>query len=496
MSLGGRLIFNKQGSMYIPDQSIGHRGGTKHDENNDVDFKISDKFIKNGEDNFFPFDIEQSVKRSMVQKRAHKTISSLVNGSFLFINDDKLAVDLNRQKELLLLYSNIGIDKNRFLGPVSSSNYLQGGSFVTNQFESNGRAFELSRVIARPYKTGRLSAPEWGDFTQIHPQHFYHRNWGYNYGKGRSRKPSVSARTMNWIDWNKDPKKNFDAVCWIPEYNTDLSLSTPVNRMQSSLIGDFDGLSDYYPIPSWFTATTYNYMRSEFFLSCFDVDDIENGLHASGIMKVYHKDYIDQTTGQAKRTFERQRKEIEEKMRGSKNSGSIAIIPVAVGIDGKIQPGSDFMEFEAIDNNNVKDRHDTFDKRIMQKILGANSVVMSELLGIRDEKSTLSESGTKLLTAAKLLIQFVVKPQKEIIENYLNNKINPLLGISEKVVITPNASAFANLAPDIMKHYLHPDHFYEMYGDFGIPKPTIEQISSNLIPAYNVQNSGKKITIE
>jgi len=485
MTIGGNLYFNKQSSMFVPNQSAGHRGGNKHDESNDIDFRISDDFIKNGENNYFPFEIEQAVKRSMVQKRAFKTITNLISGKMLFVNSDGLAVNPKREQEILLRYKMIGIDKKKFLNPVVNSNYLQGGSFINNQFASNGRAFELVAVMPKTYKTGRLSSPEWGEFHQVHPKHFYHRNWGYKYKNGRGGKPSVSKRTMNWIQWNKDPKKNFDEVCWIPEYNLDLSLSSPVNRLQSSIIGDFDGLSDYYPVPSWFSGTTFNYLRSEFFLSCFDVDDIENGLHASGIMKVYHKDYIDPTTGQAKRTFDQHRLQIEEKMRGSKNSGSIAIVPVGIGIDGKLQPGNDYMEWEPIDSNNLKDRHDTFDKRIMQKILGANSVIMPELLGMRDEKSTLSESGSKLLNAAKLLIQFVVKPQKEIVEEYLNDKINPLMGIEEKVVIAPNASAFANLDPEIMKHYLHPDHFYKMYEDFGIPKPTIEQIESGLIPAYN-----------
>lgn len=409
MSLGGNLYFDKKSSMFVPNQSSNHRGGTKHDETNDVDLKINDNYIKNGEDNFFPFDIEQAVKRSMVQKRAFKTITNLINGKMLFINEDGVSVDKNRQEQLILTYKSIGIDKQRFLNPVVNSNYLQGGCFITNQFSSNGRSFELSAVMPRVYKTGRLSAPEWGSLGQVHAKHFYHRNWGYSYKKGRTGKPTVSKMTKNWIQWNLNPKKNFDQVCWIPEYNLDLSLSSPVNRLQSSLIGDFDGLSDYYPVPSWFTGTTFNYLNAEFLLSCFDADDIENGLHASGIMKVYHRDYIDPTTGQAKRTFDQHRAQIEEKMRGAKNSGSIAIIPVGVGVDGKLQPGDDYMEFEPIENNNIKDRHDTFDKRIIQKILGANSIIMPELLGIRDDKSTLSESGSKLLNAAKLLIQFVVR---------------------------------------------------------------------------------------
>lgn len=492
--LGGNLYFNKTSSMFVPNAD--HRGGSKHDENNDIDFRIgTDKFIKNGENNFFPFEVESVVKRSTTQKRAFKTITNLINGNKLFVNEDGLAVAPRRQKELMDYYKSIGIDNKKFFSPVVNCNYLQGGSFITNQFASNGRAFELVAVMPRVYKTGRLSAPEWGKFGQVHPKHFYHRNWGYKY-KGKSKRQTVDARTLSWLEWNKDPVKNIDKVCYIPEYDLELRLSSPVNRLQSSLIGDFDGLSDYYPVPSWFSGSTYNYLRSEFLLSCFDVDDIENGLHASGIMKVYHEDYIDPTTSRAKNTFDRHVKQIETKMRGAKNSGSIAVVPVALGVDGTVQPGKDYMEWVPIENNNAKDRHDSFDKRIIQKTLAANGVIMPELLGIRDEKSTLSESGTKLLNAAKLLIQFVVRPQKQLIEEYLNEKIHPLAGISERIVIMPNAQAFANLAPDIMKHYFHPDHFYKAYEDFGIPQPTIEQIESGLIPAYNLTQSGKKITIE
>lgn len=496
MELGGHLYFNKTESMFVANDSS-KRGGMKHDENNNIDLKINESFIKNGEDNFFPFDIEETVKRSMIQRRALETITTLINGTMIFQNPDGSAVDANRQIELTNLYRSIGIDKNNFLSPVSSFNYLQGGCFVTNQFESNGREFRLSRVMPRIYKTGRLSAPEWGKFNYTNPKHFFHRNWGYKYNKNRrNAKVRVSKDTLSWLEWNKDPKKNFDEACYIPEYNLDLPLSNSVNRLQSSLIRGFDALSEHYPLPPWFSGTVYNYQRSEFFLSCFDVDDIENGLHASGILKVYHKDYLDPATSKAKNTFDKHKKQIEDKFRGSKNSGSVAIVPVGLSPDGKIEAGNDYMEFEAIENNNVKDRHDTFDSRIIGKVLGANSIVMPELLGIRDEKSTLSESGSKLLNAAKLLMHFVVKPQKELIEIYLNEKINTLLGIQEQVVIIPNASAFANLAPEVMKHYLHPDQFYDMVQDFGIKKPTLDQIESGLIPAYSPNQSGKKITIE
>ena len=122
---------------------------------------------------------------------------------------------------------------------------------------------------------------------------------------------------------------------------------------------------------------------------------------------------------------------------------------------------------------------------------------MPELLGIRDEKSTLSESGEKLLNAVKLLNQFTVKPQKELLEEFYNDIVNPILGIEEKVVIAPNLGAFLSISDEIMKHFFHPDQWYDMYSEFGLSRPTVEQIESQLIPAYVLKNSNmSKVTIE
>ena len=495
MPIGGKLFFNKTGqsSMISSSSKTSVRGhGNQHDEDNSVDLKIGEDFIKNGTDNYFPFDIETVVKKSMLQKRAFRTITNLINGKIVFQNRDGSAVTPARQKELNQIYTDLGITKHDFIGPVIRSNYLQGGSFVSNQWESNGREFVLSKVAFRQYKTGRLSFPHWDKNKYVYPLHFFHRNWGYSYNK-RNKKKSPSKNTKSWIEWNVDAKKNFDDVCYIPEFNEQLNLNRPVNRLQSTMIGDFDGLSDHYPQPCWFTGTTYNYERAEFLLSCFDIDDLENGFHADGIVKVYHESYVDPESSLAQQTFEEHSKMVEEKLRGSFNSGAVVVVPVGLDPDGKPRPTSDFMEFEEFKTNSNKDRHETFDKRISNKVLGANGIIMPELVGIRDEKSTLSESGDKLLTGVKLLLQFTIKPQKALLDDpnsgFLNARVNDVLGIEERAVIAPNMSAFLNMSEDLMKHFLHPDQWFEMYADFGLSRPTIEQIESELIPAYVSKNS-------
>lgn len=494
-NIGGILLFNKFGHSYEDKSQI--RGkGNQHDETNDIDFKISDEFIKNGKNNFFPFEIEQVVKRSMIQKRAFKTITSITNGTILFQDKDKNAVDLNRRAENIAKYNAVGISKKGLIKQLINSNYLQGGSFATLQWVSNGFGFVLGGVKYRPYKTGRLSKPMWFNGSELYPLHFYHRNWGYSYS-GRKKKVRVSANTKDWIEWNEDPDKNFNDACWVRSYHEDLDISDPINRLQSYMIKDMDGLSDHYPTPCWFSGTTYNYERAEFFLSCFDVDDIENGLHASGIMKVYHTSYIDPESSEAVQTFEQHKRMVLTEMRGSYNSGAIAIVPVAISPDGKTTPTNDFMEFEPLNTSNTKDRHDVFDKRIMNKVLGANGVIMPELLGIRDEKSTLSESGQKLMNAVKLLNQFTIKPQKELIEDFMNDIINPLLGIEDRFILAPNLKAFANISDELMKHFIHPDTWYDMFEDFGISRPTVEQIDSELIPAYVKKSTQmSRVTVE
>jgi hypothetical protein len=340
----------------------------------------------------------------------------------------------------------------------------------------------------------RLSFPEWENGKYVHKKHFYHRNWGYS-ESGRGKRVSISESTDSWLDWNKDPEQNWNEPCYVPEFDIELPRNRPVNRLQSYLIGDFDGLSDYYPNPIWFSGTTYNYIRAEFFLSCFDIDDIENGLHASGVVKVYHSSYVDPESDLAHQTFDDHQRMINEKLKHSYNSGSVMVIPMAIDPEGKFVPTDDYMEFEELKTNSTKDRHETFDKRIVNKILGANGIIMPELVGIRDEKSTLSESGSKLINAVKLLNQFTIKPQKELIEDFLNDIINPELGIEEKVTLLPNMGAFMNLSPDLSKHYLHPDQWYDTMQDFGLSKPTIEQMESGLIPAYVLKNGNANQTL-
>jgi hypothetical protein len=435
--------------------------------------------------------MENAVKRSNLQKRAFRTITNIINGRLIFQNEDLSPVTPERQRQLLEDYKMVNITKKGLIAPLVNSNYLQGGSVPTMQWASNGRQLVLDSVQARPYKTMRLSFPEWESGKYVHKKHFYHRNWGYS-EQGRGKRISISDATKSWLDWNKDPEENWNEPCYVPEFNIELPRNKPVNRLQSYLIGDFDGLSDYYPNPIWFSGTTYNYIRAEFFLSCFDIDDIENGLHASGVVKVYHSSYVDPESDLAHQTFDDHQRMINEKLRHSYNSGSVMVIPMAIDPEGKFVPTDDYMEFEELKTNSTKDRHETFDKRIVNKILGANGIIMPELVGIRDEKSTLSESGSKLINAVKLLNQFTIKPQKELIEDFLNDIINPELGIEEKVTLLPNMGAFMNLSPDLAKHYLHPDQWYDTMQDFGLSKPTIEQQESGLIPAYVLNGSANQ----
>ncbi len=496
--LGGTLYFNKSSSSFVPDKTSERGKGNQHDEAKGVDLKIGEDYIKNGVDNFFPFDIEEVTKRSTFQKRAYQTITNIVCGHIVFQNEDGKAVTPQRQKQLIELYTSVGITKHNFLKPCVESNYLQGGSFNCLKFGSDGRGMALSGVTNRQFKTGRLSFPEWRNGGYFYDKHFYHRNWGYNYS-GRNKKVRVSERTtLSWLDWNADPKKNFDEACFVHSYDVNRKLTDKNHRLQSVLIGDFDGLSDHYPMPSWFSGTTYNYQRSEFFLSCFDVDDIENGFHASGIVKVYHETYKDPETGEAKTLFEEHQKEIETKLKGSYNSGAVVIVPVGIDSEGKTTNTNGSISFEELKTTGDKGRHDTFDARIKANILAANNIIMPELIGVRDEKSTLSEGGDKLINAVNLLNQFVVKPQKELLDDpqsgFFNKIVNPLLGITEKTVLVPNMN-FLSLSETLAKHFLHPDQWFEMMQSFGLSKPTIEQQLSGLIPAYIPNRNPSTINI-
>lgn len=501
MVSSGTLFFNSSSSYFKPDKTSVRGKGNQHDESKGVDLKIGEEFIKNGVDNFFPNDIEEVVKRSMLQKRAQITLTNIINGPIVWQNPDGSATTPDRQKFLSELYKSIGITKHDYLGHTIKSNYLQGGSFQTLQFGSDGRAMGLSRVSPRVYKTGRLSFPTWDKVKYTNDKHYYHRNWGYMHQR-RNKKTKISRSTKSWMDWNEDPKKNFDEACFIYSWNEDRPLSEEINRLQSVMIGDFDGLSDHYPTPVWYSATTYNYEQAEFELSCFDIDDIQNAFHASGIVKVYHESYINPESGEAKQTFEKHQQMIEDKLKHSYNSGAVVVVPVGIDAEGKITPTNDSIEFEPFKTSGTKDRHDNFDKRIINKVLGANGVIMPELLGIRDEKSTLSESGDKLINAIKILLQFTIEPQKELLDDkdsgFLNAIVNPLLGVEEQAVIIPNMSAFLKVSDEAAKHFLHPEQWYKTMRAFGLNEPTIEQIESGLIPAYRKSGGGNmnRVTIE
>jgi hypothetical protein len=486
----GLLLWDQKESKFLNNntpfdkfQKTEVRGhGNQHDWTRATDLKIGQDYIKNGIDNFFPNDIIGAVKKSMLQKRAYHTISNVAAGKVVFQNPDGSAVSEGRTAQLNEIYKGLGITRKDFIKPVTRSNYLFGGTPVTMDFTSDGFGFGLSTVTKRDYKTMRLSFPAWNKVSYFYDKHFYHKDWGYR-NNARNKRVSVSSQTKSWIEWNEDPKKNFENACFFFSYEPDRDLSNPLNRVQSFLIQEPEDLSDFYPLPVWFSGTTFNYIRSEFLLSCFDIDDIENGLHASGIVKVFHKSYKNPESGEAIQTFEKHKKMVESKFRGGWNSGSITIVPVA--LDGGAT--SDSISFEPITTNNNKERHEILDTRIKQNILSGNGAIYSELFGIRDDKSTFAEGDGKLLVGLKLLNEFTIKPLKSLLDDpdsgFLN-MVNDILGIEERSVIAPNLAAFLNIAPDLAKHFLHPDQWFDMLQDFGLSRPTIEQQRSGLIPAY------------
>lgn len=487
----GTLFFNRYASDFLEhnlpfdkfSKTEVRGNGNQHDWTRRTDLKIGQQYIKNGVDNFFPFDLSIAVKQSMLQKRAYNTISNVASGKIVFQLPDGTPVSDARRIQLEGIYRDLGITSHNFIKPVTKSNYLFGGTPVTMEFVSDGFGFVLNRVTKRDYKTMRLAFPSWNKVAHFYDKHYYHRNWGYRYN-GRNGKQSVSdTTTKSWLEWNENPQKNFDEACFFYSYSPDRDLTQEVNRVQSYFIKDEDELSQHYPIPVWFSGAAFNYVRAEFLLSCFDIDDIENGLHAAGIVKVYHKSYKSPESGEAIETFEKHKRLVESKFRGSWNSGSITIVPVA--LDGEAT--QDTISFEPINTNNNRDRHEILDKRIKQNILSGNGAIYAELFGIGSEQSIFSEGDNKLLTGLKLLNEFTIKPLKSLLDEKDSgflNLVNDILGIEERTIIAPNLGAFLNISPDLAKHFLHPDQWFAMLEDFGLSRPTIEQQQSDLIPAY------------
>jgi hypothetical protein len=483
------LLFSENGSQFVNS----YDGATAKDEANPHDFligvdvKIKDEYIKNGHDNYLPNHIINAVKRSTIQKRAYSTITGVACGSMNFVNVDGSPVAEKRLVQLNELYKSIGLTMQNFLRPAMCSAYLFKAQPVTFSFGSDGRGFGLSNIAARDYKTFRLGRAEMLNGASSHERHYYHRNWGWKeQGKGKNIKVS-EKKTKSWLEWQEDPTKFADDVAYINSYNPELSLSEEVNRTQSFLIKDMDGLTDFYPLPSWFSGAAFNYIQADFYLSCFDIDDIKNGFHAAGIVKVYHKSYKDPESGEAKKQFEEHKHIVAKKMMGGHRSGAVTVVPV--GIDG--EPGSDFMEFVPTPTNANKDRHTNLDSRIRKTILSANSAIYPELFGIAGDGNALSEGAGKLIAGLKILNQFTIKPLKAMFDDYDSgflNLVNDLLEIPERTVIVPNLNAFLDIESVQAMHYLHPQQWYALYKDFGLQPPTEEQISSGLIPAYRQQN--------
>ena len=489
--LGSVLLFNKTDMRFV-DNSGGYTTGTnKHDFAKVTDVKSKDEFVKNGADNFLPFHLVDAVKRSTIQKRAFKTITSVAAGEITFVNLDNSPVKKERLAALKKVYYDLGLTLGKFLKPAISTAYLFGGCPATFSFASNGRGFQLSNVKERDYKSFRLSVPRMKDGETFSDKHYYHKNWGWS-ETGKNRKIVANdKKTMSWLEWSKDPIKNEDVAAFVSTYSADRDLSIEENRTQGYFIKELDGLSDFYPLPTWFSGSAFNYIQAEFLLSCFDIDEIENGFQAYGTVKVYHKSYKNPESGEAKDTFEKHKKMVAEQFTGGYKSGAINIVPI--GIDGSAV--NDSMEFVPTPTTAGRERYETLGARISTSILSANGAIFSELFGIRNEKNMLSESPDKLITGLKILNQFTIRPLKALFddseEGFLN-VVNDILLIPERALIVPNLAAFLNISDSLAMHYLHPEQWFNMYKDFGLVPPTEEQIASGLVEAFKV-NKGKNI---
>lgn len=490
INLGGRrktdYTQHFNGDPYDGKTSV--RGnGNQHDFARGVEVKINEEYIRNGHDNYLPFDIINGVKRSTLQTRALETISALATGKMVFVDTDGVMVDNNRRAEILEQYKAIGID-NSFIARMNYSNYLFGGTPVLYKFSSDGFNLGLSRVEFQDYKSFRLSVPMWMNGEKIYSKALFHKNWGYSYGKRNKKITNTKDSAMSWIEWNRDPVKNDNAVMYYPMYNEDNNISKAINRCQCRFIKNDSLLNDHYPSAPWFSGSSFNYIRGEFELSCFDIDEIENGFASSGILYVYSRNYRDPKTGDYRRQLDKDKANIKNKAIGAQNSGNLFMVPMSLDDrTGKEIAVEGHMKYVPIQTNNTRDRHEVLDSRISKNILSANSAIFPELFGIRESKGALSDSSEKLVTGIKLLNQFAVIPLKELLDDNevgLLNEINRMLGIEEITKITPNLRAFLKIDSEIMKHYFHPEQVYNWLEWFGIDNPSEEQINSGLIPAY------------
>lgn len=463
-----------------------HGQGDQHDFSRGVDIKTTDTYVRNGWDNFFPYDVQNAVLRSTLQKRAYESITSLATGKLVFLNSDGSTASDARTQQIMERYKMLGIDM-RMIAKMNKSNYLYGGTPMILKFGSNGIGMELSKVEFSDYKNFRLSAPVYKNGMRKYEKAFYHRTWGYYYGRPcRSKTQTVGA--IDWIKYTEKSENYKDSIVYYPMYNEDNDLNEDINRAQVMFVQNMDLLKDHYPSAFWFTGETFNYIRASYLLSTFDVDDIENNFMTAGLLYVYSKKYMDPKSGEFRKKLNSDTEYIKRTNIGAANSGSVTIIPMAYDHNGKEVAGEGYMRYVPIESNNKRERHEILDKRIKQAILAGNSAIYPELFGVRDSGAALSEGSEKLATGIKLLNLFAIVPLKKLIDDpqygFLN-VVNDMLGIQERAAITPNLRAFFSLSPDLIKHFMHPDNFYDFYTDFGFIRPTAEQIASGLIPAYN-----------
>ena len=121
------MLFNRDTVKFVDRNVASTSGDNKHDWAKGLDVKITDSYIKNGADNFFPNHLIDAVKRSTIQKRAFKTITSVAAGDITFINPDKSPVKQARLEQLKATYKELGLTRKKFLKPDTCSCYLFGG---------------------------------------------------------------------------------------------------------------------------------------------------------------------------------------------------------------------------------------------------------------------------------------------------------------------------------------------------------------------------------
>lgn len=445
----------------------------------------SDIYLKNGADDNLPNIFKRAVRNSTILKRSYSTITSLAAGRLGFSIDGE-PLKPKEHSKILEHYRVHGVNRKLIVNAVKQS-YLYGGFPSTVSFKSTGYAFAPDKFKVRDYSTFRLSNVSFRGGDVVHDKHYYHRDWGINSLGNKVRYVRVHKDTPSWNKLKGDAKDYYTKVCYVPEYHADRSLRFKANRCLSHFIFNENPLSTTYPLPDWASSSSLNYAKADYLISEFDFNDIDKGFSSDGIIYVYHEDYVNADSGEAEKTFAGHVKMINDKLRGAKAKGSLAIVPV--GLDGNAV--NDTFKFEPTPTNANKERHTVLRASIEASLLSSNSCVLPELVGVKPNKSSLSESPEKLLTGMRLMNRFTVMPLCELVGGeFLTDFVNPILGLEGlTTVLKPNMSGLYSMDIKTAKHYLHPDQWFELNKGLGIEKPDEAMVNSGLIPAYRTDNN-------